>query len=54
MNILLLMIPLSILLGSAFVTAFIWAAKSGQFDDTETPGVRIFFDEEVDDNKEKQ
>lgn len=47
MNILILMIPVSLLLGSVFLLAFIWSASSGQFDDVQTPALRI-----LDDGKE--
>lgn len=29
---------------AGFLAAFIWATRSGQFDDTYTPSVRILFD----------
>ncbi|WII73654.1 cbb3-type cytochrome oxidase assembly protein CcoS [Bdellovibrio sp. 22V] len=41
MNILVLMIPMAILLGVGFVSAFLWATSKGQFDDLETPAHRI-------------
>ncbi|MCX7978823.1 MAG: cbb3-type cytochrome oxidase assembly protein CcoS [Bdellovibrionaceae bacterium] len=41
MNVLILMIPMSILLGVGFVTAFLWANNHGQFDDLETPAHRM-------------
>lgn len=46
MNILLMMIPMALLLGGSFVAAFIWAAKSGQFDDSITPAHRVLNDEQ--------
>ena len=45
MNLLLILLPLSLLLGFCFLAAFIWAAKAGQMDDLETPAHRILFDE---------
>ena len=30
-----------------FLAAFIWAVKSGQFDDNETPPYRILFDDDI-------
>jgi cbb3-type cytochrome oxidase maturation protein len=42
MNILFLLLPIALLLGICFLAAFIWAAKSGQYDDLETPAHRIF------------
>ena len=41
MNIIILMIPLALFLGIAFVGAFFWATSQGQFDDLETPAHRI-------------
>jgi cbb3-type cytochrome oxidase maturation protein len=42
----------------AFLIAFIWAVKSGQYEDTYTPSVRILFDDaeikEVENSKEIQ
>lgn len=33
------------LVAGIFLGAFIWAVKSGQFEDTYTPGIRILFEE---------
>ena len=46
MNILFALIPLSLLLLGAAVWAFFWAVRSGQFDDLDTPAVRILLDED--------
>jgi cbb3-type cytochrome oxidase maturation protein len=46
MNIILLLIILSILVAGGFLIAFIWAVRSGQYDDDYTPAVRILFDDE--------
>lgn len=46
MNIILLMIPMALVLGVGFVTAFIWATSKGQFDDLETPAHRMLNDDE--------
>lgn len=46
MNIVVLMIPMSLLLGFGFVAAFMWAVDKGQFDDTETPAYRILENEQ--------
>jgi cbb3-type cytochrome oxidase maturation protein len=39
MNILLLLIPLSLLFLATAVWVFFWAVDDGQFDDLETPGL---------------
>jgi len=46
MNILFALIPLAILLLAFAVWAFFWAVRSGQFDDLDTPAVRILLDDE--------
>jgi cbb3-type cytochrome oxidase maturation protein len=47
MNIIFLMITVSAIVATGFLTAFIWASKSGQYDDDYTPSVRMLFDDEV-------
>ena len=39
-------LPIALLLAVAGVVAFIWATKSGQMDDLETPGQRVLFDDD--------
>lgn len=34
-------LPLALLLVGLAVAAFVWAARSGQFDDTDTPAARM-------------
>lgn len=46
MNILLVLVPVSLLLIGLAVWAFFWAVDSGQFDDLDTPGFRAL-DEDV-------
>ena len=41
-----LLIFVSLTLAVAFLAAFIWAVKSGQFEDTCTPSMRMLTDEE--------
>lgn len=58
MNIFYLLIGVSLFAALIFLGAFIWAVKSGQFDDNDTPAIRILFDdenkntEEINNNKE--
>ena len=58
MNIFYLLIGVSLFAALIFLGAFIWAVKSGQFDDNNTPAIRILFDdenknaEEINSNKE--
>ena len=48
MNIMFLLIGVSLLAAMVFLFLFIWAVKSGQYDDTFTPSVRILFDDDLD------
>jgi cbb3-type cytochrome oxidase maturation protein len=45
MNSLLLLVPLSLVLVVAAGWAFAWAVRRGQFDDLDTPPVRMLHDE---------
>ncbi|MEQ9302057.1 MAG: cbb3-type cytochrome oxidase assembly protein CcoS [Cyclobacteriaceae bacterium] len=40
------LILISVLVAGFFLGAFIWATKTGQFEDTYGPSVRILFDDE--------
>jgi len=40
------LLPLALLIAVIAVGFFIWAARTGQFDDLETPAVRILFDDD--------
>lgn len=46
MNIFYLLIGASLVVALIFLAAFIWAVKSGQYDDNETPPYRILFDDD--------
>lgn len=46
MDILLYLIPIALLLGVIGLGAFLWALKSGQFEDMEGAANRILFDED--------
>lgn len=46
MSVLYIVLPLALLIATGAVVAFVWAARSGQFDDLETPSRRILFDDE--------
>lgn len=46
MSILYVLIPLALLLLGGAVWAFFWAVGSGQFDDLDTPAIRIIMDDD--------
>jgi cbb3-type cytochrome oxidase maturation protein len=45
MNIVILLISISVSIALIFLGLFLWSMKSGQFDDTYSPSVRILFDD---------
>jgi cbb3-type cytochrome oxidase maturation protein len=47
MSIVYILIPLSLILASFFVWLFFKSVNDGQFQDLETPGRRIVFDEQI-------
>lgn len=51
MNILLILIPLSLLLLLAIIAAFIWAVRNGQFEDLDTPPLDILHDRKDEDER---
>ena len=54
MEILYLMIICSVSLAVIFLIIFIIGARKGQFEDDESPAVRILFDDEVKTENEKE
>lgn len=47
MSVLFLVVPLALLLVGVAVWAYIWSARGGQFDDLDTPAVRMLHDDEA-------
>ena len=54
MSVILILIITSIVVAVAFLGAFIWAVKSGQYDDTYSPSVRMLFEEEGNRSEKKK
>ncbi|MBW2528386.1 MAG: cbb3-type cytochrome oxidase assembly protein CcoS [Deltaproteobacteria bacterium] len=46
MSVVFILLPLALLFVGIAITWFVWAVRSGQYDDLETPAVRILFDDE--------
>ena len=46
MNVLVVLIPISLILGSAGLIAFIWTVRSQQYDDDSGNAARILLDED--------
>jgi cbb3-type cytochrome oxidase maturation protein len=54
MSVIYLLLTISIIIAILFFIAFIYSVKTGQFDDSYTPSVRMLFDDElIKDKKEK-
>jgi len=49
---LMFLIPAAIALGAIGLAAFVWAVKTGQFDDLEGDASRILYDDEPDQDKQ--
>jgi len=47
MSVILILILASLAVALAFLAAFIWAVKTGQFEDTCTPGMRILGEDDA-------
>jgi cbb3-type cytochrome oxidase maturation protein len=47
MEVIFILIGFSLLIALGFLFAFIWATKSGQYDDDYTPSIRMLFDDDI-------
>lgn len=47
MNIIYMLLAISVLVAILFFVAFIYSVRSGQYDDTYTPSVRMLFEDEL-------
>jgi cbb3-type cytochrome oxidase maturation protein len=54
MIVLILLIPLSIATAAIFLAGFIWAVRSGQYEDTRTPSWRVLMDDNHKNEKENK
>jgi len=54
MSVVFVLVFVAIVMAGAFLVSFIWAVKSGQYEDTYTPSVRILFDDPVLKPEEKE
>lgn len=46
MSVLFVLLPVALLFAAVAVGVFVWAARAGQFDDLETPSIRILHDDD--------
>lgn len=54
MSVIILLIIFSLILAVGFLIAFIWSVRTNQMEDDYTPSVRILFDNELIEKKDKQ
>lgn len=54
MTALFILLIMSLIVAVGFLVAFIWAIRSGQFDDSYTPSIRMLFDDKVKDKPGKK
>jgi cbb3-type cytochrome oxidase maturation protein len=54
LTVVIVLISASVIVATVFLIAFLWAVKSGQYDDRYTPSVRMLFDNETDTKKAKE
>ena len=54
MSVLYVLIIFSLLIAGGFLIAFLWAVRTGQFDDRHTPSIRMLIDEIKNNKKEEE
>lgn len=51
MSVIYILLPVAAVLAAVAVAGFIWAVRRGQFDDLDTPAVRMLHDDEIDEEQ---
>ena len=51
MEVIYIVLPLALILAGVALAAFLWAVNRGQYDDLDTPPVRILFDDSSSEGK---
>ena len=54
MSVIYIVLTVSVIVGIGFFIVFLLAVKSGQYDDSYTPSVRVLFEDELVKDKSKQ
>lgn len=54
MSVIIVLIIISVIVAVFFLGVFIWAVKTGQFDDTVSPSIRILFEDKKHSNTGKK
>jgi cbb3-type cytochrome oxidase maturation protein len=50
LEVIIILVGASLIVAIGFLIAYLWAVKSGQYDDKYTPSVRILFDDKLNNN----
>ena len=54
MNVLIILIPVALVLGLIGLAAFLWAVRSGQFEDLDGAAERILMDDDVESDGDQE
>lgn len=46
MSVIFIVLPLALVLGGLALAAFLWSVRSGQFEDLDTPGIRVALEDD--------
>lgn len=52
MHTVIFLIIIGVIVAGGFLAAFVWAVRSGQYDDDYSPAVRILFDDKIENEVE--
>lgn len=47
MSVIYIVLPMALVLGGTALAAFLWAVKRGQFDDLDTPAMRVVLEDDA-------
>jgi len=50
LEVIILLVGASLFVAMGFLIAYLWAVKSGQYDDKYTPSIRMLFDNKINKN----
>ncbi|MDX1904733.1 MAG: cbb3-type cytochrome oxidase assembly protein CcoS [Thermonemataceae bacterium] len=54
MSVIYALLIISSIIASVFLIVFLWNLRSGQYEDSYTPSVRILFDDSIQESKDKK
>lgn len=54
MSVIYLLLTISLIVALGFFISFLYSVRNGQYDDSYTPSVRMLFEDEIVNKKEKQ